>query len=104
MNSAELIKIVYEWLKDIGVDRTYDVHREMDWGMDKFTVSYKEDVFYINVMTILDGSIDLTINDEPILSINTDNGHVSEDDYYHKTVYEKKMGCFFAVTGRDNDE
>ena len=92
MNSGELIKIVYEWLKDIGVDRTYDVLREMDWGMDKFTVSYKEGVFYLNVMTILDGSIDLTINEEPILSIDTKTGHVTLDDYYHKTVYEKKMG------------
>lgn len=99
MNSAELIKIVYEWLKDLGVDRTYDVHREMDWGMDKFTVKYKDSMFHINVMTILDGSIDLTINEEPILSINTETGHVTIDDYYHKTVYEKKMGplAFYQI-------
>lgn len=99
MNSAELIKIVYEWLKDLGVDHKYDVLREMDWGMDKFTVKYKDSEFHINVMTILDGSIDLTINEEPILSINTETGHVTVDDYYHKTVYEKKMGplAFYQI-------
>jgi hypothetical protein len=71
----------------------------MDWGMDKFTVKYKDSEFHINVMTILDGSIDLTINEEPILSINTETGHVTIDDYYHKTVYEKKMGplAFYQI-------